>query len=407
MGSMKTTIGIKQIIIGMAVISLLAAFVIGRLPKSTSIESYLPDTSDTVCAYDLAKFEAPSNYLFESLDTAGNIVSYITLTEGRGYGGILLVEIVWSLDGAILSITVPEQQEGNAWWAKLEDHDFFDQYIGRQFDTGLILGDDIDVVSGATISSTGVALGVYQGRALLADELGESYPAPMEIVKFGIGEILLISGLIMTVLFRTFAVFRKRKWLRYITLTLGLGVLGFWLSRPLSLTNIVAWLIGSPPNLPNNLFLYILVLGVVGLVLLTGKNFYCFWLCPFSAVQEVTYRIGGQIGLKPKPKTYKFLRNIRFLLLWAALMLVFWFTNPSLAVFEPWGTLFSQVGGIDQWLLLILTITFSFFIFSPWCFYICPVGAFLDIVIKVRKGGISLWKKLKVFRVKRLAEDKA
>ncbi|PKH44549.1 transcriptional regulator, partial [Dehalococcoides mccartyi] len=110
MGSMKTTIGIKQIIIGMAVISLLAAFVIGRLPKSTSIESYLPDTSDTVCAYDLAKFEAPSNYLFESLDTAGNTVGYITLTEGRGYGGILLVEIVWSLDGAILSITVPEQQ---------------------------------------------------------------------------------------------------------------------------------------------------------------------------------------------------------------------------------------------------------------------------------------------------------
>ncbi len=404
---MKTKIEIKQIVTILAVVTLLGAFIVGQAPKTNSIEAYLPDVSDNCYSYKLSRFVAPSSYIFKYLDVNGKTAGYLTLTEGTGYGGKLLVEIEWSLDGTIQSLSVPRQQESDAWWDKLNRYKYLDQYIGRQFDEGLILGDDIDAVTGATISSNGVALGVYQGRALLADELGEPYPVPVETIKFGIGEILLISGLIMTVLFRTVATLQKRKWLRYITLGLGLVVLGFWLARPLSLTNIAAWLIGSPPNLATNLFLYILVLGIVGLALFTGKNFYCFWLCPFSAVQELTNRIGGQIGLRPKPKIHKFLRNIRFLLLWAALMLVFWFTNPSLAVFEPWGTLFGQVGTYDQWLLLIITVAFSFFIFGPWCFYICPVGAFLDIVIKIRKGGLELCNKFNRIKKKRLAEPKA
>lgn len=405
MGCMKTKIGVKQIIISLAVVTLVGAFIVGQLPKETRIELYLPDNG-TGCTYDLVKYIPPQDYIFKSIDAEGNVTGYVTLTEGKGYGGILLVEIEWTPDGTILSVSVPQQQEGDAWWDKLKAHEFFDQYVGRQFNNGLLLGEDIDAVSGATISSNGVALGVYEGRALIASELGEPYPAPVATIKFGLGEILLVTGLLMAVVFRTMAVFQKQKWLRYITLGLGLGVLGFWLARPLSLTNIAAWVIGSPPNMANNLFLYILVLGIVGLALLTGKNFYCFWLCPFAAVQEVTHRIGGQIGLRPKPKVYRFLRNIRYLLLWATLVLVFWFTNPSLSVFEPWGTLFSQVGTYDQWLLLIVTITFSFFIFSPWCFYLCPVGAFMDVVLKIRKGGISLWNRLRNPVEKKLAGDK-
>jgi len=75
-------------------------------------------------------------------------------------------------------------------------------------------------------------------------------------------------------------------------------------------------------------------------------------------------------------------------------MLVFLLGNPTVSVFEPWNPLFSLVGTWDQWVVLLSTIFLAMVIHDFWCYYLCPVGAVMDIILKVRKGAVSLWKRL-------------
>jgi len=172
----------------------------------------------------------------------------------------------------------------------------------------------------------------------------------------------------------------------------GFIVLGIWLTIPLSLTNFAAWLVGYAPRIETSIILYILVLGVVGLALIVGKNFYCFWLCPFAAIQEgLGTDVMTQGRLRTKLK--RLLRKTRYLLLWLTLMAVFILFNPGISVFEPWNVLFALNGPGIQWLLLVVTLFSVVLIYNFWCRYLCPVGAVLDIILTVRKAVVSVWQK--------------
>jgi len=386
---------------------LLIAGLVGHLSeshgedKSALYENYLADAFTGIADYSLLKVD-PTNlgYIYAVEDNDDLLAGYVTITTGQGYGGLLTVVLNWSLDGEIQSISIPQNSDDKAWWDQLITGDFFDQYIGRKFDDALVLGADINAISGSTISCNGVALGVHAGRALVAEQLAKPYPIPEEKIKFGLSEALLIGGLCTVVLFRMLSVLARFRWVRYVTLFFGLGVLGIWLARPLSLTNFAVWIMGSPPHLNTNLFLYILVIGVVLLALIFGKNFYCYWLCPYSAVQEIAYKL-GQVGLRPSAKWHKRLRNVRYFILWFALFFTILLGSVSITVFEPWGTLFSMKGSFDQWVLLGISVASGFFIYNAWCFYVCPVGAFMDIVLIVRRKGRDLWNTIGIPLIKR------
>ncbi|XUX00145.1 MAG: 4Fe-4S binding protein [Dehalogenimonas sp.] len=359
--------------------------------KASNNESYLAGVLNNVSTYKLVQHEnSTTSYLYEGYDSKGTAQGYISVSDGQGYGGSLTVVMGWTIDGEIVSITVPRNHEDKIWFDRLGQHEYFSQYIGRKFDAPFVLKQDIDAVTGATVSSNGVIIGVREARMLVSKQLNLPYPMSKTMIKFGLAEILVIVGLVGVVLLRTVPSLKKITWLRYVSLAYGFGILGIWLVRPISLTNFATWMLGSPPNLATGLLLYILVFGVVGLALVLGKNCYCYWLCPFSAVQEITSRI-GQGGIKPTADRHKKLRYFRYGILWVVLLLVFINNNPSVSVFEPWGTLFGQVGTYDQWLLLALTVALSVFVSNIWSNYLCPVGAFMDIVLKIRKEVFKIW----------------
>ena len=237
-----------------------------------------------------------------------------------------------------------------------------------------------------------MARGVLKGRELLSEQLGDPYPMPAEAVKFGLAEVLLLVGLGTVVTLRMVPSLWGWRWPRFLTLLLGLAVLGIWLSIPLSLTNFTAWLVGSEPHFQTNVIMYILVFGVTGLAIALGKNFYCFWLCPFAAVQEGLYWTSGS-NLRPTAG-WRWLRHIRYFLLWLALFFVLLLGNSTVSVFEPWNVLFSFKGTRDQWLLMLLTLAMAVFIYNFWCYYLCPVGATMDIILKMRRRVVNLWGKI-------------
>ncbi|QNT75806.1 4Fe-4S binding protein [Dehalogenimonas etheniformans] len=228
----------------------------------------------------------------------------------------------------------------------------------------------------------------------MAEYLGHPYTGPSDPIRIGFPEIGLLLGMLSVVLARMLPGLRRHTWPRAVTLTYGFVVVGIWLSIPLSLTNIASWLVGYSPHLQTFFVIYIIVFGVIGLAVIFGKNFYCFWLCPYVAVQELLHLAFGSRA-RPNPKWFKVLNNARFVLLFIALFLVLVLKNPSVSVFEPWNVLFSLKGSVDQWVLMGFALLAAVFVYNFWCHYLCPVGAVMEIVLKVRKGVIGLWPKRK------------
>lgn len=401
---------LKRTVIALAILSLVGAAIYGQLQESKDaefrldIESYLPEALPEAESFELVNYNSGANsYLYAG--HGSGVVGYVAVSTGPGYGGPLTVLLSFTNDGTITDISVPNHYEDKAWFDKLQNQGFFEQYIGKHYNMPLILGDDIDAITGATISSNGVAIGVQHGRELMASQLGNPYIAPNQPVNFGLPEIMMLIGLGSVFMLRTIPTLKKRKSPRYIMLAFGLGVLGIWLVRPLSLTNFSTWLVGSSPYLPTNLLLYIMVFGILGLALVFGKNFYCFWLCPFAAVQEITHGV-GRGGIRPTPGLNKKLRMVRYMVLWVAIFLTLLMVNPSLSVFEPWGTLFSQGGVPIEWILLVATLIFSALIHNFWCHYICPVGAVMDIMLKMRRKMRDSWRTMILPRVKAMVQLK-
>lgn len=401
---------LPRIFFFLALTSLIAAWFIGlSLKEKDDVEQYLGEVMQMAGEFRVVTFELldgetlADGYIYQVNDEeGGGSLGYVTASEGQGYGGSMTVMLAWSLDGAIESILVPEHNEDRPWWNALVTKNYFQQYIGRTYSEPLAIGEDIDAVSGSTVSSVGVISGVRAGRQILSEQLGDPYPLPKEPINFGMPEVLLLVGLGSVVTIRTVPRLKGIKWLRYLVLAFSLGVLGIWLSIPLSLANFAAWSMGIAPRLQTSFIMYILFFGIVGLALFLGKNYYCFWLCPYAAVQEGLHMATAN-NLRPVVKWWRLLRNTRYLLLWAVLMVAFVLQNPAVTVFEPWNPLFSFIGSTDQWLLLAITILAAMFIYNFWCHYLCPVGAMMDLVLKVRKEVVNLWGNMIRMVVKRRA----
>ncbi len=380
----------------LAVLSLVATGVYAQVSSRSDVESeildvkpYLPAALPQAAGFELLD-NAPDDvsYLYVGLNNNGNPVGYVTANEANGYYGGMIIVVGWSLDGTILTLAVPEHHEPRI--QPMYDREFLNQYIGRQYSEPLELKTDIDAATGATFSSRGVARGVQQGRELVAQQLDNPYLASSGSVSFGLAEILLLVGLGSVVTLRLVPRLKKFRWTRYFTLAFGLAVLGIWLVRPLSLIDFTIWAGGVAPSWQSNLFLYILVFGVIVLALVFAKNFYCFWLCPFAAVQEGVHFIGGGRVTATSP-WQQALRNTRYGLLWLALLLALLFQAPEVVSFEPWDTLFSLEGSAAQWLLVAVTLIAALFVYDFFCHYLCPVGAVMDIILKVRRRFKAEW----------------
>lgn len=383
MGGFWRTNGKKALVI-LAVLSLLGAGAYGQLSYSSDVEPFLTETLPEAATFELlADMAADENYLYGAFDSTGMPINYVTASEGQGYGGPMTVMVVWTLDGTIQDVQVAQHNDTAAWFGKLTSTDFYSQYIGRQYSDALKLRDDIDAASGATRSSSGVSTAVASGRLLVADQLGDPYPVPDEEVDFGTAEIALLVGLGMVFTFRMVPPFNRFHRLRIFSLAFGFIVFGVWLSSPLSLVNFAVWPVGFAPTWQSNLFLYILVGGLVSLALVFAKNFWCFWMCPFVAMQETAHFIGGG-RVRPITKRQITLRNTRYFILWGVLLMVLLMRSPAISTFEPWGTIFSVEGTPEQWLLVIVTLGVAMFVYDFWCHYLCPVGATMDIILRVR-----------------------
>lgn len=99
--------------------------------------------------------------LYQGLDAAGNPVGFAYVSEETGFAGIIKVMVGVDHDeGVIQGITILEHVETAGIGTRIEEEDFRDQFRGKNVSDPISIGEDIDVISGATISSQAVTKAV-------------------------------------------------------------------------------------------------------------------------------------------------------------------------------------------------------------------------------------------------------
>ena len=147
------------------------------------------------------------------------------------------------------------------------------------------------------------------------------------------------------------------------------------------------------------------VIGYLAIIGLFVGRFICAWLCLFGLIQELLYKIPTP-KLTVPDKIDKPLRYLKYVMLFVMVFLLPFFYRTQYGTGEPFfckyicpvGTLEGGIplvllnsmmrgalGWLFRWkfLLLILCIAASVFIYRPFCKYICPLGAFYGLFQKV------------------------
>jgi polyferredoxin len=143
----------------------------------------------------------------------------------------------------------------------------------------------------------------------------------------------------------------------------------------LSLVSIINWVKNGPAYV--SLLFIIAALSSV-LSFLFGKNFYCGYICPYGALQEVC----GCLSFKKKKlpgKILNILRVTRRVYLFLIFMAILIFGNIGLLYTEPFAVFLPQHVPLAFMILASIFLAASFFIPRFWCNFFCPTGQIMEL----------------------------
>lgn len=372
----------KSIFKALAIISLLAAYAYGLIHEEQDFQEKLFLAFPEMSIIGSSETE-PSYYYAEFPE--GN--KFVLVYKAMGWGGPATVATKIDSLGYVDKVSVIAHKETPAFFAQLVKKSFFDQFEGKHISDKFILDDDVSAVSGATISSQGFNTALRKNCHFLAnEEFKMEYPEETTSVSFtGPGYFILL----LFILVYLGAKFGFSKYLIGIQL-ISIVLIGFMLNYSLSISHITALLMGFLPNTATNINWYILLGSIIAMIILVGKNFYCKWICPFGAVQDLMQKISG-ISLPIPQWLKKFAQYSSGFIAWFSVMVIFISRNPAIGNFEPFAAFFSFKGFGIIWIILPILIFSSFFIKRMWCRFFCPVGFCLNTACKVRN---SITKKI-------------
>ena len=376
-----------RIVEGFAWASLVVAFVIGQIAAQTDYESLLKAQIPGV-EFERSQVNSELPIVYNIKKDGKPLPEVVVMSEGIGYGGPLIVGIKAKRtdDGASLSeIILLSHKETPSFMEKINNKSFFRQFAGDSVTSNFIVGDDIDAVSGATVSSEGFTAAIRE-----AVHLGAAQHLKLDVIwqepqwHIGVNEAVLVSLFVLAF----YGVYRKdksAKYARFLVMAGALVFVGFYANLSLNLGNIAGIFMGYIPSPKQHPMWWILMAGALGSVLLVGRNIYCHQICPFKVVQDLLQKLSG-IKLRIKPEIQRRSRMLIFFLSWIALILIFLSTHPALGSYEPFAMMFSLEGLGIQWYILPISLLGSLFVPSFWCRMFCPVGLYLNEMVRLRRS---------------------
>jgi NosR/NirI family nitrous oxide reductase transcriptional regulator len=330
----------------------------------------------------------PFQYMEASDGT--KIIGYALLTEDldlkiRGYGGPVPLIIAFSPDGKIMNLIALPNNESPSYTGVLDN--FLKQFINKSRQNPLILGQDIDAISRATVTSDAVTITVKAALHRFATEvLGDTHQKANQPRMVHWRDILIPITLLTLA---CAALLLKSNPLRWVTMAGGFLFFGVLTHTMLSVVQIANLGLGNVPGFSQNTLWFITLLVAFLPALIIGR-IYCGALCPFALVQELLPALFRRIKTHEpaiSPKVDSAARKAKYLILIAVLLLCFIAGNAAAANIEPFVTLFTSHNSKIAWAFLFLMMVLGIFHFRFWCVYLCPVGALTSLV-----SSVSWWR---------------
>ena len=204
---------------------------------------------------------------------------------------------------------------------------------------------------------------------------------------------IFLVALTLTLLFaqNQLASWRYFKPFRLLVLGFVVGFIGWWGQGQLSIVTVMATINTAMMGSSFAYLLYdpfslvIWAFAIFGFVL-WGRGYFCGWLCPFGAMQEILAELAGWLGLKQfrlNDALDTALKNLKYLLLLGLIAVTIFVPNEidTAAEVEPFKTAIT-VFFIREWyyvLYAVLCLGLGMFVYKGFCRYVCPLGAAMAI----------------------------
>ena len=377
----------QRTILVLSLIVALAAWLYGYFSSGVDV---LPIAAEVLP--EAARIEVQGK-LFVGYDGSGEVIGYAATAEAPGYAGPIEMMVGVNLGGEIVGTRLVQQRESPGFFRLIENAGLVDQFLGKSYSSNFVLGEELDAISGATLSAEGVAASSREALRIIAREgLDSPLPAENKTIKFGWPEISLLGLFAAGYAGHKLRNPKLKKRIRWGTLLTGMIVIGFVYTAPFTIAQVIAFLSGYWPDWQSNLYWYILLGGILFVTTVDAKNPYCNWFCPFGAFQEILAQITNAPLYKPREWRDLFgwlQRGLAF----TAVVLGLTLRSPGVAGYEPFGTLFDLKGTMIEWIFLAIIILASLVMYRPFCNYLCPLDPVVDLIAEVRRWVVEVRRK--------------
>jgi len=326
------------------------------------------------------KYVLAEDSVFWVEDVSGNVIGKLLCSSPFSdtiiaYSGKTPLLIGLDLTNVIKGLVLLPNDETPSYIEQLESSNFFEQW------TRLTCKEAItkipDIVSGATYSSYGIS-NTFRHRLQIYEK---SEQKTLSYNAINLWEILLVLFVVIIALLSYFYTNKLRKY-RFFLLVLSIIILGFTFSAMLSIDSIYNIIVKGASGYLQMLLLLILLLSIV-LPLLFKRSFYCHYLCPYGACQELAGKLNKK-KLNKSKDVKEFLGNLRPKILIAIVFMLILGIDIDLSATEPFTAFSFQWFGLSSIILFVVFLILSIFSDRVWCNYVCPTGQFIDIFRKIR-----------------------
>ncbi len=304
----------------------------------------------------------------------------------EGFGGSVPMAIIFDSKNKIKQLYLFENSETPSWIESLTTDGLLNTWNGLSPNQAVKL--KVDAVSGATFSSTAIIETVNTRLSRFCDT---------KIEKHGKGWVKVL-GIIASFLFLIFAIFsflvpQQANRYRIFLLFASVGILGFWQGDFISIALLNNWLLNGM-DIGAQIFLLIVLFLSILLPLITNKSFYCQFVCPFGAAQELVGKLNKKKVVFDTNVT-SILKTFALIFLFLLAVLIVVATDISIENFEPFSAFKFQFASLAVLVLALVMLFLSIFFNKPWCRFFCPTGAFFSL-FRGKSGKSGKKKEIKV-----------
>lgn len=251
------------ILIAVVILGIVAVY--QHITASQDTLSLLKKVEPAVSGYKEIEGAFPA---YELIDQSGNFLSYAVFSSASGYGGPIKTLTSIDKEGKIVNVVILENSETPSYFNRVLESGYPENLQGHMIKESWEANEQIDEVSGATMTTEGILSAVEKGTAQIGrNQLGLSVPR-VETYQFQWEDGAIVLLLILAVI----AVVGKVRKLRIPVLIGSVIIIGFMEKASLSLGNFAGILMNKLPVITERPIWFVLVIGILILILILGKK---------------------------------------------------------------------------------------------------------------------------------------